>query len=446
MNDIAKQALEKAIAKAQSLGAEQSEAIFIQSQGTSVLYRMGEKEINSSKTSGVGVRVIKENKQSCISTSDLNQVEEVVEKAMNLIQYLPGNKHNSLPPPDSHSKNYQENLQKLDLLDRETVKLDTLLTKAQGCEEIALRQSHISNSEGAECSQYHRKRIMLNSQGFSAEYSTSLSSMSCCVVAKSKGGMERDYHYSRARHFADLDSEEEVALKATENTVMRLNPKKISSKQCPVIFDRRVAESLLQDIAAAINGSSLVHTQTFLKGKLGQQVFSEGMQITNDPHMRRGIGSLPCDHEGVENSERIVVRKGNLESYILDWTTSREMGMENTANAKRGLALSPQPGADNLFISGGNLTLEQLFKDMGSGMWVREIIGDGTNLVTGDYSVGVSGMWIENGEVAYPISEITLSGNLVDMLKTTVPADDLIFNSSVCSPSLLLDGVTLGGV
>lgn len=438
--------LEKALQKAKSLGADQCEAIFTEGQETSVLYRMGEKEINSSKTQGVGIRIIKDNKQACVSTSNLDQVGSSVEKAMSLIQHLPSNKYHSLPPPESYSKNYDAILKDLDLLDTKSVSLANLLEKAKTCEEIALSQAGISNSEGAECSQSFGTRHMMNSSGFAAQYSSSLSSLSCCVVAESSGKMERDYHYSQARYFEDLEGEEKLALEAAQNALMRLNPKKIPSTQCGAVFDKRVAKSLLQDVAEAINGASLVRAQTFLSGKLDKNIFSKNVQITNDPHIKKGIGSTPFDHEGVANSRNEIVKDGRLKSYILDWTTSQEMEMKNTANGKRSLAFPPQPAPDNLFISKGDQSTEELFQEIKNGVWVREIIGDGTNLTTGDYSVGISGMWIENGEPAYPISEITLSGNLTEMLKNVVVGDDLLLNSRVCSPSLLLEKVTIGGV
>jgi PmbA protein len=257
--------------------------------------------------------------------------------------------------------------------------------------------------------------------------------------------MERDYDYASSVYLEDLEDPERLGRRCGERAVRRLHPRKASSAQVPIVYEPRVARSLLGHLAAAINGSAVARGTTFLNGKLGEPIFAQSVSIIDDPLRRRGLRSRPFDGEGIPSSRRAIVENGVLKSWLLDLRAARQLGLRSTAHAARGASSPPSPAPTNLYLEPGSSSAEQLVRAIPSGLYVTDLMGFGINGVTGDYSRGASGFWIENGELAYPVSEITVSGNLLQMFQELTPASDLEFRYGVDSPTLRLDGMTVAG-
>ena len=287
--------------------------------------------------------------------------------------------------------------------------------------------------------------VLVTSHGFRGAYLSSGQSVSMTAIAGEGTAMERDYDYSSTLHGADLDPPEKVGRTAGERTVERLNPRKVKSKRVPVVFDRRVAGSLVSHLASAINGAAVARKTSFLKDRLGQRLFRTGIHVLDDPLRRRGLRSRPFDAEGVATRRLAMVEDGVLASWFLDSATARELGFASTGHAQRGVSSTPAPGPSNLHLAAGNDTPEALMADIAEGFYVTDLIGVGVNQVTGDYSRGASGFWIENGKRSYPVSEVTIAGNLIDMFQTLLPANDLEFRFGTNAPSVRVEGLTIAG-
>ena len=257
--------------------------------------------------------------------------------------------------------------------------------------------------------------------------------------------MERDYDYTGAVYAADMMTPEDVGKNAGEKAVKRLNPRKADTVQAPVIYDPRVSRGLLGHLSSAINGASVARDTSFLKDKMGQQIFPAAINIIDDPHRARGLRSKPFDGEGVTNKRRLVIEDGVLTTWILDLRSSRQLGLETTGHASRGAGSPPSPSSTNLYMEAGNKTPAALMADIKSGLYVTELIGFGINGLTGDYSRGAAGFWIEDGKIAYPVSEVTVAGNLNDMFLNLTPANDLDFRYGVDAPTIRIDGLTIAG-
>ena len=258
-------------------------------------------------------------------------------------------------------------------------------------------------------------------------------------------GMERDYDFSSALHGSDLMSPASIGRSAGERAVARANPRKVATCKVPVVFDPRVAGSLVGHVVSAANGAAIARKTSFLKDRLGQQLFAKGIRIVDDPLRMRGLRSQSFDAEGVATKKLAVIDDGVLTSWLLDLATARELGLTTTGHAHRGVSSSPSPGSYNLHLEAGELTPRELIADVEQGFYVTDLIGSGVNGVTGDYSRGASGFWIENGEITYPVSEITIAGHLIEMFKSLTPANDLAFRYGTNAPTVRIEGLTVGG-
>jgi PmbA protein len=258
-------------------------------------------------------------------------------------------------------------------------------------------------------------------------------------------GMERDYDFSSALHGSDLMSPASIGRSAGERTVARANPRKVTTCKVPVVYDPRVAGSLVGHVVGAANGASVARKTSFLKDRLGQQLFAKGIRIVDDPLRVRGLRSQAFDAEGVVTKKLAVIDDGVLTSWLLDSATARELGLTTTGHAHRGVSSSPSPGPYNLHLEAGQMTPRELIADIQQGFYVTDLIGSGVNGVTGDYSRGASGFWIENGEITYPVSEITIAGHLIEMFKSLTPANDLTFRYGTNAPTVRIEGLTVGG-
>jgi PmbA protein len=257
--------------------------------------------------------------------------------------------------------------------------------------------------------------------------------------------MERDYEFSSALHAGDLESATEVGRAAGERAVARLNPRKVTTRRVPIVFEPRVAGSLVGHLAGAINGASVARKTSFLRDKLGERLFPEGIRIWDDPLRRRGLRSRPFDAEGVAGEARAVIDDGVLTSWFLDSATARELGLATTGHAQRGVSSAPSPGPTNLHLEAGEQDPDSLLADIEDGFYITDLIGMGVNQVTGDYSRGAAGFWIENGRKTYPVSEVTIAGHLFDIFRTLTPANDLTFRYGTNAPTLRVEGLTVAG-
>jgi PmbA protein len=257
--------------------------------------------------------------------------------------------------------------------------------------------------------------------------------------------MERDYDYSSVRHLSDLGSPEEIGRSAGTRAVRRLHPRKVKSQSVPIVYDPRVSAGLVGHFAGAISGAAIARKTSFLQQSMGKRVFAEGVEIADDPHRKRGLRSKPFDGEGVQNRMTRLIEDGVLTTWLLDTASARQLGLTTTGHAARGAGGTPSPSTTNLYMAAGKLSPDELIADIKDGFYVTEMIGMGVNGVTGDYSRGASGFWIENGKLAYPVSEITVAGNLKEMFLNLTPADNLVFRDGTNAPTIRVEGMTIAG-
>jgi PmbA protein len=321
----------------------------------------------------------------------------------------------------------------LDLVDPDLPSVALLEQRAKSAEAAGLAVKGVTKSEGASAAAGIGGMVLATSRGFRGAYLTSRHSLSMSAIAGEGTAMERDYDYSSTLHAADLDAAERIGRSAGERAVERINPRKVATKRVPVVFDKRVAGGLVGHLAGAINGSAVARKTSFLKDKLGERLFKSGLRIVDDPLRKRGLRSRPVDGEGVAGRPLAIVEDGVLKSWLLDCATARELSLTTTGHAQRGVSSSPSPGATNLIA------------DITEGFYVTELIGSGINPVTGDYSRGASGFWIENGKLGYPVSEVTIAGNLIAMFASLTPANDLEFRYGTNAPTVRVEGLTVAG-
>lgn len=441
--------LDDLLKKALAHGADAADAVMIRSDSVGASWRMGKAEdLERSESTDIGLRVIRGRKQAVVATTDLNPAsfDELAERANAMAVVSPDDEYCGLADPALYARELPE----LDLDDHPSQETDALIRRAREAEEAALAVDGIKQSEGGSAS-VGRSTMALAIRGgdgvsFDASYSASSHSVSCSVIAEdSDGNMERDYEYSSARHFEDLDSPAHVGREAALNTIRRIGARKMGSGQLPVIFDPRVSAGIVGHLAQAINGISVARGTSFLKDSMGEKIFADGIRITDDPLRQRGLRSRAVDGEGVAVKRMNFIEDGVLQSWFLDSATARQLGLTTTGHAGRGTGGPPSPGPTNLYMEAGNASPEDLMADIGEGFYVTELIGFGINYVTGDYSRGAAGFWIENGQITHPVSEMTVAGNLREMFRQITPASDLKFRYGTNAPTLRIDGLTVAG-
>jgi PmbA protein len=444
----ANDALSRMLEQARSLGATGADAVLFSTVDTSTSFRLGKPEgIERAESRAVGLRVFVGAQQAIVSGTDTHQsaLKELAERATAMAKATPADPDSCLAPESLLS----DASAGLDLCDFNEPDAAWLSAQCREAEDAAMAVDGVTNSEGADAG-YSRSAICLaihngKSLTFAHEYHSSHFSLSASVLAGTGTGMERDYDYSSTRFRSDLKSAQSIGKSAGERAVRRLNPRKVATCNVPVVFDPRASRSLLSALAGAISGSSIARGSSFLKNDLNTQIFSRGIRIIDDPHMPRGLGSRPFDGEGVKNMRRAIVEDGVLATWLLDMRTAGKLRMHTTGHAARGVASPPSPSSTNLYMDKGALTPAQLIADIRSGLYLTETFGMGINTTTGDYSQGAAGFWIENGEIAYPVSEITIAGHLRDMFKAATPANDLEFRYATNAPTLRIDSMTVAG-
>ena len=434
---------ERLVAAAGRAGADAADALAVRSVSLAVEVREGAvEESERSEGDDVGLRAFVGRRQAVVSTNDVNaNVAELAERAVAMAKAAPEDPFAGLADPARLARDVPD----LDLLDPDLPTVALLEERAQRAERAGLAVKGVTKSGGASASAGIGGMVLVTSHGFRGAYLSSGQSVSMTAIAGEGTAMERDYDYSSTLHGADLDPPEKVGRTAGERTVERLNPRKVKSKRVPVVFDRRIAGSLVSHLASAINGAAVARKTSFLKDRFGQRLFRPGIQVLDDPLRRRGLRSRPFDAEGVATRRLAVVEDGVLASWILDSATARELGFASTGHAQRGVSSTPAPGPSNLHLAAGSDTPEALMADIAEGFYVTDLIGVGVNQVTGDYSRGASGFWIENGKRSYPVSEVTIAGNLIEMFQTLLPANDLEFRFGTNAPSVRVEGLTVAG-
>jgi len=434
---------ERLVAAAGRAGADAADALAVRSVSLAVEVREGAvEESERSEGDDVGLRAFVGRRQAVVSTNDVNaNVAELAERAVAMAKAAPEDPFAGLADPARLARDVPD----LDLLDPDLPTVAMLEERAQRAERAGLAVKGVTKSGGASASAGIGGMVLVTSHGFRGAYLSSGQSISMTAIAGEGTAMERDYDYSSTLHGADLDPPEKVGGTAGERTVERLNPRKVKSKRVPVVFDRRIAGSLVSHLASAINGAAVARKTSFLKDRLGERLFRPSIQVLDDPLRRRGLRSRPFDAEGVATRRLAVVEDGVLASWILDSATARELGFASTGHAQRGVSSTPAPGPSNLHLAAGSDTPEALMADIAEGFYVTDLIGVGVNQVTGDYSRGASGFWIENGKRSYPVSEVTIAGNLIEMFQTLLPANDLEFRFGTNAPSVRVEGLTVAG-
>ncbi|CAA7617559.1 TldD/PmbA family protein [Magnetospirillum sp. UT-4] len=437
--------LERLVAKARAAGADAADAVLVDSVSLSVGIRLGALErMERSESGDIGLRVLVGRRQAMVSSSDraAAALDELVERAVAMARAVPEDPYGGLADPDELARDFPD----LESCDAAEPSAETLLDMVRRAEDSARAVTGVTNSEGADAGWARSAMAFVASNGFAHTYAVTSSSLSASVLAgEAASGMERDYDYTSAVHFADLRPPEDVGHEAGRRAVRRLGSRKVKTCQVPVIYDPRVSRGLLGSLAGAVNGAAVARGTSFLKDRMGTQVFAPGIRIVDDPHRKRGLRSRPCDGEGVAGRKLAVVEDGTLASWLLDCRSARQLGLKSTGHAGRGTASPPSPSASNLYMEPGVVTVAEMIGDIPSGFYVTDLFGQGVNGVTGDYSRGAAGFWIEGGEIAYPVSEVTIAGNLKDMFPRLVPASDLVFRYGVDCPTVRIDGMTVAG-
>jgi PmbA protein len=440
----AQDTLDRLIRAAKAAGADAADALIVEGVSAGVSCRLGKVEdVERAESSNLGLRVFVGARVAFVSSSDVSArgLAELPERAVAMARLAPEDKFAGLAPRELLAKSIPD----LDIEDAHEPPADALVDRARTVEAAAMAVKGITNSEGGSAS-YGRSGIALaTSEGFFGRYAATSHSTAVAVLAGEGTGMERDYDHATARHLADLEGPETVGRRAGERTVARLAPRKVKSQAVPVIYDPREAGGLLGDLAGAISGASIARGVSFLKDRMGEQVFSAGVDIVDDPHRMRGLRSKPFDGEGVRNRRTALIENGVLKTWLLDVASARQLGLTTTGHAARGVGGPPMPSTTNLYMAPGRVTRDALMDDIREGFYVTELMGMGVNGVTGDYSFGATGFWIENGKVAYPVSEVTIAGNLKEMFRNLTPANDLVFRYGVNAPTVRIEGMTVAG-
>lgn len=433
------------IDKAKKLGATDADAVIINSLSIDAEVRLSNVvSIERSENIALGIRVLINGQQAMVSTSDLNKksIDEVLHRAISMAKVTPSNPHAFLATQEQLA----DKIMDLNLYDNNEPTAENLIERAKETESFALSDNLVTNSNGAQASYAASKLYFAASNGFAQSYSTSGSSLSVSVIAGKDENMQRDYAYSSAIFTKDLKTPEEIGKEAAKRAVDKLLPKKLATSEMAVIFEPRTARRLLAAFASSINGSAISRGTSFLVNTIGQQIFNNNINIIDDPFIMKAFASRPFDAEGLLGKKRNIIEQGILQHYFLDLQTASKLKMQSTGHATRGIATAPVPSCSNLYIESGTVSLQEMIKSIKKGLLITEIFGHGANIITGDYSQGASGFYIENGEITYPVSEITIASNLKSMFSQVIPADDLKFEASINSPSLLIEKMTIAGV
>jgi PmbA protein len=435
---------QRLVEAARRAGADAADAVAVRSVSQGVEVRDGRvEESERSEGDDVGLRVLVGRRQAVVSTNEVrgDSAAKLAERAVAMARVAPDDKYVGLADPSLLARDFPD----LDLLDPKVPSTAELERRACEAEAAALAVKGVTKSGGASASTGIGGMVLVTSTGFHGAYLRSSQGISMTAISGEGTGMERDYDYTSAPHASDLALPESVGRTAGERTAARANPRKVETCKVPVVFDPRVSGSLVGHLVGAVNGASIARKTSFLKDRLGEQLFAKNIRIVDDPLRVRGLRSQSFDAEGVKVKKLAIIDEGVLTTWLLDCATARELGLATTGHAHRGVSSSPSPGPYNLHLEAGELTPAELIADIKQGFYVTDLIGSGVNGVTGDYSRGASGFWIENGKLTYPVSEVTIAGHLLEIFRNLTPASDLEFRYGINAPTLRLEGLTVAG-
>jgi PmbA protein len=431
--------------KAKAQGADAADALLYRSLSSSVSVRLGEtEEVERSESQDLGLRVFIGDRQASVSSTDFRPeaLDTLVERAVKMAKLAPSDPYAGLAPKDRLAKPPFADLDQYDSYEPST---EELTERAKACEAAARAIDGVTNSSGAGASVSAGESFFATSHGFLGHKQGGSHSLGVSVLAGEGTGMERDYDSDAAVHFTDLRSPEEVGIEAGERAVKRLKPRKMPSTKAPVIFEQRLASTILSPLAGAANGGAIARQTSFLLGKLGERIFSEAVTVRDDPLRPRGFGSKPFDGEGVPCEAFDLIEKGVLTQWYLNSAQARQLGLKTNGRARRGTGGGPSSGPSNLDLLPGDKSPGDLVREAGSGLLVTDMFGPQINGNTGDFSVGCAGYAIEAGEVAYPVSEITIAGNLLEMWANLIAGNDVRRRGSINAPTLLIERMTIAG-
>jgi PmbA protein len=440
-----KHLLDGVVAAAMAAGADAAEAAFAESAALSVTVRLGAlEEVEREESRELGVRVFVGARQASVSGSDVSADgrARLVERVMAMARLATDDPYAGLAPSERLAR---EPIADLDLVDPSEPGPEALEARARAAEESALAIDGVTNSEGGSAAWSSSAWRLATSNGFHGEYRATTSSLSAQAIAGEGASMEQGGEWRASRWDEDLPGPQEIGAEAGRRAVAALGALKIASTTAPVIFENRLSTSLLGPLIGAISGPSVARGVSFLKDRLGKPVFAKGVRLTDDPHRRRGLGSSPFDDEGVANRAMDLIEDGVLTTWLLNTSSATQLGLVTTGHASRGLAGPPGVGTHNLTLSAGTRDQAGLMADAGAGLLVTSMFGPSLNSNTGDWSVGCSGHWFEGGEIAYPVTEITVAGNLIDIYARLVPGSDLEFRGRANAPSILVDALSIAG-
>lgn len=437
-------ALEALLQKAKAHGADAADAVATHGRSLSISVREGDLEdVDNSEGRDIGLRVMVGQRQACVSSSDLSgdSLEALAERAVAMAKLAPEDPYCGLAAETLLEPGNPD----FDMFDATNMTPDTLKSRALELEKATLSVKGVAQAEGASASCASSGIYFMTSHGFAKGWRSSRHDLAGMAIASNGNDMERDADYEGARFLEDVRTPEDIGRTAGERAVARLGSRQLASGSLPVIFERRVAGNFISALVGAIAGTSITRGISFLKEDLGETLFRSNITIIDDPHMKRGHGSRPWDGEGVTTQSRKIIDQGKLTTWLLNSSTAKQLGRETTGHASRGIGSPPGVGATNTYLQAGTISPEDLMRQAGNGLWVAEMFGPSFNQNTGDYSVGVAGFEIIGGERGSPVSEVTVAGNLKEMFKTMVPANDLVFDGATVAPSLLIESLTLAG-
>ena len=431
-----------------SNGATAADCVLSRSRGLSLTRRLGKDEtIERYEDFDTGLRVFVGNKIASVSTNDNSEaaIRDVAKRAVDMAKIAPQDDFSLIASQETLNDFPIHNSISVDSYDEVEPSIDIIRDRAKEVEDSALSVKGITNSDGADASWGEGETLLMTSNGFFGSSKKSNHSVSVVVIAEKDGKMERDYDYSSKVFGKDLRNSNHIGIEAAKKTLARMGATKPLTGKYPVIFDPRVSRSIAGHFASAINGSAIARKTSFLKDMLNKQIANPAINIIDDPFLKRGLGSRLFDAEGLGSRKYTLIKDGVLQQWLLDLSSAKQLNLKPSGNAKRGISGPPSPGTSNFMISPGDVTPDNLIKNVSEGFFVTDMIGSSVSMITGDYSRGASGFWIKNGELSIPITEATIAGNLKEMFMTLQPANDIDYSHSINSPTLLIEGMTIAG-
>ena len=431
-----------------SNGASAADCVLSRSRGLSLTRRLGKDEtIERYEDFDTGLRVFVGNKIASVSTNENSEfaIKEVAKRAVDMAKIAPQDDFSLIASQETLDEFPIDNSISVDSYDEVEPNIDIIRDRAKEVEDSALSVKGITNSDGADASWGEGETLLMTSNGFFGSSKKSNHSVSVVVIAEKDGKMERDYDYSSKVFGKDLRNSNQIGIEAAKKTLARMGATKPLTGKYPVIFDPRVSRSIAGHFASAINGSAIARKTSFLKDMLNKQIANPSINVIDNPFLKRGLGSRLFDAEGLGSRECTLIKDGILQQWLLDLSSAKQLNLKPSGNAKRGISGPPSPGTSNFMISPGDITPENLIKNVSEGFFVTDMIGSSVSMITGDYSRGASGFWIKNGELSIPITEATIAGNLKEMFMTLKPANDIDYSHSINSPTLLIEGMTIAG-